>query len=90
MAKKVRGFIRYKSYLFTDKDPIIDFLRMHKADKDISDKVLSDKSDVGVTTISNWFKGKTRRPQFATVAAVANALGVTSLPTTAAGRRNGK
>ena len=74
MAKK-RGFLKYKSYMFTDKDPVIDALRTAVSDAHVKYVTLHAESGVSATTISNWFHGTTRRPQFATTAAVARALG---------------
>lgn len=63
----------YRTYMFKDKDPVIDHLRTamngHKWSK------VSTDSGVSVGTLSNWFVGETKRPQFATVAAVARSLG---------------
>jgi hypothetical protein len=76
MAKSVkRGFIKYKSYLFVDKDPVIDALRTNVSEAKIKYSQLSEDSGVSATTISNWFGGRTRRPQFCTVMAVTRALG---------------
>lgn len=36
---------------------------------------LSDQSGVSVSMLWNWFYGATRRPQFATVAAVVRSMG---------------
>jgi DNA-binding phage protein len=70
-----RGFLKpYKSYMFRDKDPVIDVLRTVKEDKKVKTTDISADSGVSTTTIHNWFRGKTRRPQFATVAAVARAM----------------
>lgn len=82
-----RGFIKYTTYSFTDKDPVIDVLRTMKRDTQMSDGEIADKSGVSTGTIKNWFGGKTKRPQFATVAAAANAMGYDSVPLTAEGRR---
>jgi DNA-binding phage protein len=65
----------YKSYNFVDKDPVIDLLRMIIADQHLSYGKISDLSGVSEYTLRGWFDGKTRRPQFATVAAVMGALG---------------
>lgn len=73
MAK--RGFIKYRSYHFIDKDPVIDALRTAVSGSKKSYRQLHEESDVSVSTIRNWFHGKTRRPQFATVAAVLRATG---------------
>jgi DNA-binding phage protein len=40
---------------------------------------VSESSGVTKTTLYNWFNGKTKRPQFATVAAVLIACGETQL-----------
>lgn len=74
-AKRRRGFIKYRSYLFVDKDPIIDQIRTARSDTRKTFRQVHEKSGVSVATIRNWEHGKTRRPQFATVMAVINALG---------------
>lgn len=84
MAK--RGFLRYKAYSFQDKDPIIDVIRTIKKDAEMTDTEIMAAGGPTATTLRNWFKGHTRRPQFATVAAAASAMGATSLPLTAEGR----
>jgi DNA-binding phage protein len=73
--KKTRGIIAYKSYMFRDKDPIIDQLRTVVADSGESWKHIHESSGVSLTCMHGWFKGETRRPQFATVMAVTRALG---------------
>lgn len=70
MANK--GFL-YKSYNFVDKDPVID--KMRGAVNGYKYSEISEKSGVSVTTLHNWFKGNTRRPQYATVVAVMRSLG---------------
>jgi DNA-binding phage protein len=63
----------YKSYVFRSIDPIMDelmpILRSNKASE------LSKLSGVSTATMYQWRKRKTRRPQFATVSAVALAAG---------------
>lgn len=56
-------------------DPDLSFLIriLHTLDPDTSS--LSRHSGVSPTTIRNWRKGKTRRPQHVTLKAVALALG---------------
>jgi|SRR5215467_286603 len=63
----------YKSYNFIDKDPIIDELRniVHG----IRYSEIHEMSGVSTAALHQWFHGKTKRPQFATVNAVARALG---------------
>jgi hypothetical protein len=81
-----RGFLRYKAYPFTEKDPIIDVLRTIKRDVEMKDSEITAAGGPTTSTLRNWFMGKTRRPQFATVAAAAAAMGATSLPLTSEGR----
>ena len=73
--KKKRGFIRYKSYMFVEKDPVIDALRTAISDQHFKYSEVALTSGVAVATIKNWMSGETRRPQFATTAAVARSLG---------------
>ena len=87
MAKKSNnGFIRYTTYNFIEKDPVIDVLRTMKKDAEMTDTDISVKSKVAVSTLKGWFGGKTKRPRFATVAAAALAMGHDSVPVTPAAR----
>jgi hypothetical protein len=65
----------YKSYIFRDKDPVIDMMRTAVEDSGNSYVHISVDSGVAAGTLTNWFKGDTKRPQFATLQAVAYALG---------------
>jgi predicted transcriptional regulator len=65
----------YKSYMFKDKDPIIDKLRTAMADAGITIKEAAAQSGVPETTLWAWFYGMTRRPQHATLRAVFSAIG---------------
>jgi DNA-binding phage protein len=65
----------YKSYNFIDKDPIIDEIRTVMQDEGVSHTYIEEVSGVTTQTLRNWFDGKTRRPQFATVKAVVRAMG---------------
>lgn len=65
----------YRSYMFKEKDPVIDRIRTIVEDEAIKQSNLSLISGVSSTTLHNWFEGETRRPQYATVAAVTTALG---------------
>ena len=65
----------YKTYLFKDKDPVIDRLRTIINDEKVSYEDVHAKSGVSVATMRGWFGGKTRRPQHATIMAVARSLG---------------
>lgn len=66
----------YPSYLFKEHDPILDHLDelMRVAN---NPPLTSIAISAGVTrgTLINWRKRKVKRPQFASVAAVINALG---------------
>ena len=73
--KKAKGYLSpYRTYVFVDKDPIIDKIRTVVEDSNESYNAIHAASGVSTTTLYNWFHGKTRRPQFATVNAVALAL----------------
>ena len=74
MAKSSRTLQIYKSYSFVDKDPVIDVCRTHVYREGGPNKI-AKASGVAPTTLYNWFHKKTRRPQFATVAAVLLACG---------------
>jgi DNA-binding phage protein len=65
----------YPSYLFKDHDPILDKIDTLIADSGQSFAKIERSSGVTVTTLGNWRKRKTKRPQFATVNAVVRALG---------------
>ena len=70
----MKGFT-YKSYNFTDKDPIIDEVRSVFQDAGVTKQWVADESGVTANTLHAWFDGKTRRPQAATINAVLRALG---------------
>lgn len=65
----------YKSYMFKDKDPIIDKTRTVVQDSGMSYAEISEGSGVSTATLYNWFNGATKRPQFCTVNAVGRACG---------------
>lgn len=65
----------YKSYSFTEKDPIIDEVRTVFQDSGKTKQWVEDESGVTSTTLRAWFEGKTRKPQAATVNAVLRSLG---------------
>lgn len=78
-----RGIITYRTYNFIDKDPMIDQLRTAcqeafpspQAGMTISYSHVAAESGVSDTCLRGWFEGETRRPQFATLCAVARACG---------------
>jgi len=65
----------YTSYNFVDKDPIIDKMRTMVKREGLKYGEISGLSGVSSSTMHNWFEGKTKRPQYATVMAVVHALG---------------
>jgi transcriptional regulator with XRE-family HTH domain len=69
-----KGFT-YKSYSFTDKDPIIDEIRTVVQGSGATYKKIQEDSGVTAATLRAWFDGETRKPQAATLNAVARALG---------------
>ena len=75
MAKGKSVLRVYKSYNFREKDPVIDALRTAVSDSNLSYKKLHELSNVSNSTMTNWFMGRTKRPMFCTVWAVARACG---------------
>jgi transcriptional regulator with XRE-family HTH domain len=65
----------YKFYTFNGKDPIIPRVEQMLTDAGLSYVEAAERSGVSVQTFYNWFSGKTRKPQYATVMAVAYACG---------------
>jgi len=65
----------YDTYGFGDIDPVIDAVRSIQDHSGLTMGELASRSGVSTTTYYNWKKRKTRRPQFATAAASALALG---------------
>jgi len=73
--KRKGALALYRSYNFVDKDPVIDRIRTIVQDEGLSYKDIHVISGVSTATLTNWFDGETRRPQYATVAAVTSSLG---------------
>jgi transcriptional regulator with XRE-family HTH domain len=65
----------YKTYSFTDKDPMIDYLRTIIQESGQTLKKIGEDSGVNPQTISKWLYGDTKRPQAASMNAVLRALG---------------
>jgi hypothetical protein len=65
----------YKSYSFLDKDPIIDEIRTVIKECGVSHKWIEEESGVTAVTLRAWFYGETKKPQAATINAVARSLG---------------
>jgi hypothetical protein len=81
MAKKPStSFGYYPDYKFIDHDPVLDAIDTlrSEAGRDggpVTTQYIVTRSGVSATTLHNWYKRKTKRPQFATVKAVVRALG---------------
>ena len=69
------SFNPYRSYNFQDKDPVIDRIRTVVQDSRMTYKEIREISGVSTGCLRGWFEGSTRRPSFATLTAVARALG---------------
>jgi transcriptional regulator with XRE-family HTH domain len=67
----------YPSYLFKTHDPVLDAIDTLIEDAGVSYTYIANKSGVTQKTLLNWHRRKTRRPQYATIAAVVRALGGT-------------
>lgn len=65
----------YKTYMFRDKDPVIDELRTMFQDTGVAYAQVGDEVGIAEGTIHNWFHGETRRPQSASVEAVGRFFG---------------
>jgi transcriptional regulator with XRE-family HTH domain len=71
-----KGRLRlYNSYNFVDKDPVIDRVRTLVKREGLKYSEIEKISGVSTTTLTNWFEGKTRRPQYCTIMAVVTSLG---------------
>jgi hypothetical protein len=73
-AKKKRKFVVLKSYRFVGKDPIIAALRPHVLGSGQSFVAIEKGGGPRSGTLRNWFKGKTLRPQFCTIAATCRTI----------------
>ena len=65
----------YRSYNFIDKDPVIDRVRTIVQREGLKYKDIERLSTVKAQTLTSWFEGDTKRPQYAAIAAVTGALG---------------
>lgn len=75
MAKTKRGFIKYKSYLFTTRDPILEVITAARSQQRMKFATIHKNGGPTPATLRNWESGKTRRPQFCTIAAASRTLG---------------
>lgn len=67
----------YTAYVFRkdEQDPIIDKIRTIFADYGETQNRVATQAGISPATLNNWFNGKTKRPQFATTAAVVRTMG---------------
>jgi transcriptional regulator with XRE-family HTH domain len=73
---KTHKLVMYKSYSWKgDKDPVIDKIHTMLNDTGANYGEAAKLSGVGRSTIVHWIEGKTMRPNYCTIAAVAGALG---------------
>jgi hypothetical protein len=72
---KHRTLITYRSYNFIDKDPVIDRVKTILNDEGVTHADIHRMSGVNPGTLTNWFKGPTKRPQYASIAAVVRSVG---------------
>jgi hypothetical protein len=65
----------YNSYMFRDKDPIIDVIRTLMKDEGLTVFELSKMSGLSVKCLHGWFDGKIRFPHHNTAKAAIRAMG---------------
>lgn len=65
----------YRTYLFLDKDPVIDQMKTALDTSQMSIPAIAEKSGLAEGTLRNWFYGETLRPQFSSVQAFYRAIG---------------
>lgn len=69
------GFM-YHTYTWGgEHDPIIDALKTCMSDEGLTPKELSEASGTSMSTLYNWFDGKTKQPRHSTIKATIRALG---------------
>jgi transcriptional regulator with XRE-family HTH domain len=76
-AKSGNGLWLKRSYNFVDKDPECDVFRTLWQKEKITETQLAVLAGLAATTVHNMFGGKTRKPQHATFAKMAGAMGYT-------------
>ena len=69
----------YRSYVFRERDPIIDAFIALRSDAKLSYSQVRKKGGPATATLSAWENGRTKRPQHATIAAAASAIGATGI-----------
>ncbi len=68
----MKTFRRYRFYSFVGQDPIVGTVKLVMGNH--SRAHVSRQSGVSTSTLGKWMNKKTKRPQFATVAAVINSM----------------
>ena len=69
----------YKSYVFKERDPIIDAFIALRASAKMSFSKIHEEGGPTTSTLRAWEHDKVKRPQHATIAAAASAVGATGL-----------
>ena len=73
---KTRGYLKpYGTYVFRTQDPVVDELRTLKSDSGMKDTTVAGLARRAPTTLGNWWSGRTRRPQNASIEAAGRAMG---------------
>jgi transcriptional regulator with XRE-family HTH domain len=75
MAKGNGSLWLVRSYNFVDKDPEVDKFRTLWQKERLKENDLAVLSGLAASTVKNMFGGKTRKPQHATFAKMAGAMG---------------
>src|SRR6266436_16865 len=75
MASKKRGIIKYKSYSFIDKDPVIDLVRTVVQRSGKSFKEVHENGGATPATLNRWFTGNTRTCRNDSMTATVKAAG---------------
>jgi hypothetical protein len=74
-----RFILRYRTYNYINKNPVIDKVRTLLQDEGMFAKkkrsMLHQLTGVSTSTYDGWFEGDTKNPQHATIAATVSALG---------------
>jgi hypothetical protein len=74
-AKTERTVRPYKLYKFSGQDPMTSKVLRELDDADFKPAAISRESGVASSTLGNWRKKKTKRPQFATLNAALMVVG---------------
>lgn len=74
-----RFIMRYRTYNYINKNPVIDKVRTLLQDEGLYGKkqrsMLHQLTGVAAATYDGWFEGDTKNPQHSTIAATVTALG---------------